>query len=121
MSRTPAHPPAAITGLPAKAVPAEPNTLLHVRPVRPPVQDELAREDEFNPLVAAGSLPELSDSVMEKFAAVKAAVAERMGRDSPAIAPGDDVVITPLGTGSAVPTKMRNGELGAVQVYPPPR
>ncbi|RDX42667.1 hypothetical protein OH76DRAFT_1410927 [Lentinus brumalis] len=105
-----------ITGLPAKAAPAEPNTLLHVRPVRPPVQDELAREDEFNPFVAAGSLPELSDSVREKVAAVKAAVAERMGRNSPATAPGDDVVITPLGTGSAVPTKMRNVSGTLIQI-----
>ena len=101
---------AAVIGLPGKAVLAEPNTLLHVRPVRPPVQDELAKEDEFNPLAVAGSLPELSGPVMETFAAVKAEVAERMGRGSPASAPGDDVVVTPLGTGSAIPTKMRNGE-----------
>ncbi|KAI0710377.1 hypothetical protein C8T65DRAFT_648151 [Cerioporus squamosus] len=105
-----------VTGLPAKAALAEPNTLLHVRPLRPPVQDELARKDEFSPLAAAGALPELSNSVMEKFAAVKAAVTERVGRGSPATAPGDDVVITPLGTGSAIPTSMRNVSGTLIQI-----
>ncbi|RPD65585.1 hypothetical protein L226DRAFT_479775 [Lentinus tigrinus ALCF2SS1-7] len=105
-----------VAGLPAKAILAEPNTLVHVRPVRPPVQDELAREDEFNPLAVSASLPELSDSVMEKFAAVKAKAAERMGRGSPATAPGDDVVITPLGTGSAIPTRMRNVSSTLIQI-----
>lgn len=99
----------AIDGLPPKAVLALPNTSLHVRPLRPPMPDENAKEDEFNPLAANGSLPALSSSVMEKFAAAQAHVSDRVGRNSPASGPGDDVVVTPLGTGSALPTKMRNG------------
>ena len=99
----------AIAGLPPKAILSQPDVFLSVRPVRPPTQDEHAKEDEFNPLVAAGSLPELSSSVKESFGAVKTRVSERAGRGSPASQPGDDVVITPLGTGSAIPTRMRNG------------
>lgn len=99
----------AVTGLPPKTTLSQPNTILHVRPSRPPTQDESARADEFNPLVAAGSLPELSDSVKGRFAAVTRRVSDRVRRGSPASQPGDDVVITPLGTGSAIPTLTRNG------------
>ena len=83
--------------------------IVHVRPPKPPMKDDKAKEDEFNTLIQSGSLPELSDSVKVRFAAVTAQVNKRIGRGSPAAQPGDDIVITTLGTGSAVPTPTRNG------------
>ncbi|RPD54157.1 hypothetical protein L227DRAFT_616374 [Lentinus tigrinus ALCF2SS1-6] len=76
----------------------------------------IPKEDEFDPFAVSISLPELSDSVMEKFAAVKASAAECIGGGSPATAPGDDVVITPLGTGSAIPTRMHNVSSTLIQI-----
>ncbi|KAI0746847.1 beta-lactamase-like protein [Daedaleopsis nitida] len=105
-----------VDGLPPKAVLALPDTILRVRPLRPPMPDENAKDDEFNPLAAKGLLPVLSSSVMEKFAAAKARVSDRVGRNSPASQLGDDVVVTPLGTGSALPTKMRNVSGTLVQI-----
>ncbi|KAI8986907.1 beta-lactamase-like protein [Trametes punicea] len=82
----------------------------------PPNATLAANEDEFNSLAESDALPELSDSVREVFASVKAKVHERMGRGSPAAQPGDDVVITPLGTGSAVPTRLRNVSGTLIQI-----
>ena len=96
-------------GLPPKTMLSQRDLLLSVRPFKAPDHDPLAREDDFNPLAESNTLPELSKSVSEKFAAVKARVVERAGRGSPAGQPGDDVVVTALGTGSAIPTRLRNG------------
>ena len=98
-------------GLPAKTILSRRDLLLSVRPFNPPGHDPLAKEDELRALAESKSLPELSTSVNEEFAAVKKRVAERVSRGSPASVPGDDVVVTPLGTGSAVPTRLRNGNL----------
>ena len=98
-----------MAGLPSKTVLSQRDLLLSVRPLKAPIPDKLAREDDFNPLAESNTLPELSKSVGEKFAAAKARIVQRVGRGSPASQPGDDVVVIPLGTGSAIPTRLRNG------------
>ncbi|CDO70624.1 hypothetical protein BN946_scf184748.g22 [Trametes cinnabarina] len=105
-----------VTGLPPKATLAERNLITHVRPLRPPTKDDRSKEDEFNALAERGEVPELSQSVREDFAAVKVQISERIGRGSPTSQPGDDVIITPLGTGSAVPTMLRNVSGTLIQI-----
>ncbi|KAM5533878.1 hypothetical protein V8D89_012418 [Ganoderma adspersum] len=107
---------ASVLGLPPKTMLSQRDLLLSVRPFKAPDHDPLAREDDFNPLAESNTLPELSKSVSEKFAAVKARVTERAGRGSPASQPGDDVVVTALGTGSAIPTRLRNVSGTLIQV-----
>ncbi|TBU28507.1 hypothetical protein BD311DRAFT_722416 [Dichomitus squalens] len=107
---------ASITGLPTRTILSRRYLLLGLRPLNAPGYDSLAKEDAFNALAESKSLPELSASVNEKFAAVKARVAERIGRRSPASQPGDDVVVTPLGTGSAIPTLLRNVSGTLIQI-----
>ncbi|KAL7284142.1 hypothetical protein ACG7TL_001423 [Trametes sanguinea] len=115
-SLTPARDFASVTGLPPKAILAERNLITHVRPLRAPAKDSRAKEDEFSAIAETGAVPELSDAVREDFAAVKAQVSARIGRGSPASQPGDDVVVTPLGTGSAVPTALRNVSGTLIQI-----
>lgn len=100
---------AVMTGLPPKTSLSRRNLMVHVRPLRSPIADDKAHEDEFGNLVASGSSPELSDNVRQTFAEVKNLVDARVARNSPRAQPGDDVVVTPLGTGSAIPTRLRNG------------
>ncbi|KAI0330270.1 hypothetical protein GY45DRAFT_1354004 [Cubamyces sp. BRFM 1775] len=116
-SMTPLRDLSSVTGLPAKAVLLHRDLIVQVRPQKPPAEDDKARVNEFTALAESGALPELSDFVKEKFAEVKAKVSRRMGRGSPQAAqPGDDVVITPLGTGSAVPTATRNVSGTLIQI-----
>ena len=80
-----------------------------MRPPLPPVPDVAARPREFDSLAATGSLPVLQDSTKENFALVRDQVDERKTKDGLTKEPGDDLLITPLGTGSAIPTMTRNG------------
>ena len=100
---------AAVTGLPSKTILWEAKSLIQVRPVRPPTRDEQARDCAFDSLVNSNRLPELSSATDRAFAKAKSFAMKRMRRNSPASEPGDDVVVTPLGTASAVPTRIRNG------------
>ncbi|KAI0674372.1 hypothetical protein C8Q78DRAFT_967526 [Trametes maxima] len=113
---SPARKLADVDRLPRNATPSQRNVTVHVRPLRAPEIDDKAREDEFDPLALSGTLPTLSDSVRNRFDEVKAQVNERMGRGSPAAQPGDDIIITPLGTGSAVPTSLRNVSGTLIQI-----
>ncbi|KAI0360608.1 hypothetical protein OH77DRAFT_1393497 [Trametes cingulata] len=106
----------AVSGLPPKAILSYRNLQIRARPARPPARDDRAKEDVFTSVAESGSLPELSNSVQEKFSEVKAKVDARIARRSPAAQPGDDVVITPLGTGSALPTLLRNVSGTLIQV-----
>lgn len=68
--------------------------------------------DKFNPALeakAAGKRdPNISPALSALFRKIRAEVeVEEMLRPK---RPGDDVVITTLGTGSALPSKYRNGE-----------
>ncbi|KAI0777745.1 hypothetical protein BD413DRAFT_640429 [Trametes elegans] len=105
-----------VGGLPEKATLAYRDMIVNVRPPRPPKKDEKAKQDEFNDLASSNTLPELPDTTLEKFKEVQRHVNQRPGRGSPAAQPGDDVVLTPLGTGSAVPTRVRNVSGTLIQI-----
>lgn len=82
-----------------------------IRPFHPPAYDKSMEEmDLFHP-AAQSSIPlPLPDLTMKQFSEAKAAVAEYMNRGLAAGRLGSDVIVTPLGTSSAVPTKYRNGD-----------
>ena len=80
-----------------------PNARHWLRPFQSPVYEE--QQD----IVQSSEFVSLSDLTRKRFSEAKNAVAEfsKSGRVSKQ--PGCDVVITPLGTSSACPTKYRNG------------
>lgn len=115
----PAHavvpsPPAA---MPPNAQQLVPNHLITVYPPKPVSIAEDHVKDQIFPTTEAGlaearvalrqANPEYAAAVDAAQAAI-AADAERRG-SRPSL-PGDDIVVTTLGTGSAIPSKYRNGE-----------
>lgn len=100
---------AGVSGLPPLTVPLTSNLIVDVRPPRPPAQAKLTEnDDKFHPAATSPELLALPGPTLAAFATARekgaAAVHGRPTR------PGDDVTIIPLGTGSAVPSKYRNGE-----------
>ena len=86
------------------------NTHHSVRTVHPPLHDELAEEmDTFHPAVQSSISLSLPDLLTKRFCEAKSAVKEY---NKSLVNPnaGLDVVVTPLGTSSAIPTKYRNGK-----------
>ena len=80
---------------------------IDVRPAGPPtVPDE---SNAFHDAITAQEGVELSEDIIAAFEKAKAsAVTAVNGRE---FRPGDDVVVVPLGTGSACPARYRNGTL----------
>jgi ribonuclease Z len=85
-----------------------PNARHWVRPVQPPVYEAVSTEQDAVQSLVPISLPDLT---MKRFSEAKQAVAEFSKNGMTTSKPGFDVVITPLGTSSACPTKYRNGRL----------
>lgn len=84
------------------------NLHLDIRPPRPPKQNPSAEAaDLFHPAITSPTPITLSPALLEQYDVAKReaaqALADRTGK------PGDNVMIIPLGTGSAAPTKYRNG------------
>lgn len=70
---------------------------------RPPL---VTAEDTFHPALAAREQGTLPNPFADVYNQAKARVAAQPHADA---SPGSDVVITTLGTGSAMPSKYRNG------------
>ncbi|VDB95582.1 unnamed protein product [Peniophora sp. CBMAI 1063] len=77
--------------------------------VRPAIPSELLADlvarDRFHPAVASNSEWELPEDTKARYDEAKKAVEDIM---APEPKPGDDLVIVPLGTSSAVPSRYRN-------------
>jgi ribonuclease Z len=88
------------------------NLLIQIRPPAPPVQETFAEGvDRFHPAVSSQdtelrSLPTLT---LERFADAKKNIEDHLKNGNVNIPNGADVGVIPLGTGSAIPTKNRNG------------
>ena len=78
-----------------------------LRPLKPPelVPNE---RDLFHDAVKIDPLESLSPSMKTKFDEARTTVAAAQNKYA-ADQPGSDVVVIPLGTSSAAPTKYRNG------------
>ena len=88
------------------------NLLIQMRPPAPPVQETFAEGgDLFHPAVSSQNtnLRTLPTLTLERFADAKKNVEDHLGTGSVNIPKGAEVGVIPLGTGSAIPTKYRNG------------
>lgn len=84
-----------------------------VRPPRPPsIHESTIARDVFHPAVISQEPIPLPLATTQAFAQAKDAANALI--DTPS--PGDEVLILPLGTSSAVPTKYRNGESDGLDI-----
>jgi ribonuclease Z len=82
------------------------HTIIDIRPPRPPLRVSDAEVgDLFHPVVVLGDPPTLSDAARTQFSEARARVEDVTMPDII----GKDVMVITLGTGSAVPSKYRNG------------
>ena len=94
-----------IPNIPPNTQAMKTNMVAHIRPFLPPAFDTASSQDRFHPSVAGTiDLPTVTQAnfnqVRERVASLEK---DRSSR------PGDDVTVITLGTGSARPTKDRNG------------
>ncbi|KAH9940691.1 hypothetical protein B0H21DRAFT_572283 [Amylocystis lapponica] len=105
---------ASIPDLPPKTTLLRTNQLIDIRPPRAPVHDDLAQKsDHFHPAMASPAAFSLPPPIAQSVARVREQVTHASTRPS---RPGDDVVVVPLGTSSALPTKYRNVSSTLVQI-----
>jgi ribonuclease Z len=83
-----------------------PNARHAIRPFQPPKYEVVSSEQDA---VQSSAPVTLHDLTQKWFSEAKKAVADFSKGAFPTSKPGYDVVITPLGTSSACPTKYRNG------------
>jgi ribonuclease Z len=94
------------TDLPSNTDCMRAHTIIDIRPPRPPLRDsEAEANDLFHPAALSGEPPSLSDDVITQFSEARARVDEATVPD----VIGKDVTVVTLGTGSAIPSKYRNG------------
>ena len=88
----------------------QPNSYVDIRPPRRVLVDPMLEEkDKFHPALAADMLPELSLVTREKFTEAQVAINSLAKPDDVPDA-GDELVVIPLGTSSAITTRYRNGD-----------
>lgn len=96
-----------VVGLPSHVHPMCAGLSVSMHPSRPPAHDANAQKsDFFHPAALSDSLVNLPPSTLARFAEVQKHV--RLNHDR-GDTPGKDVLVCTLGTGSAMPTKSRNG------------
>ncbi|KAA1473038.1 hypothetical protein DENSPDRAFT_930713 [Dentipellis sp. KUC8613] len=115
-----------IPSLPPNAAILSPNTYINLRPPKAPVpEQDIIDRDRFHPAVAAPGEMSLPAETQSSFKWARRTVArrEQMMRESEGESggmevqsPGDDVVVVPLGTSSAVTTRYRNVSSLLVQI-----
>ena len=116
----------AIQNLPRSAQPMVGNQIVSMRPFKPPII-ETPVQDNFHPAIKSNEPVPLPHWTARKFRAAKQSVARALRRSrsrsrsvgstrsgsesdsAPSLRGGRDVGVLPLGTGSAVPSKYRNG------------
>ena len=117
----------AVQNLPRSTQPMVANQIVSMRPFKPPIVETPAK-DHFHPAIQSNEPVPLPLWTARKFRAAKKSVASALRRsrsrsrsvgsarsdsgsesDSAPSLRGRDVGILPLGTGSAVPSKYRNG------------
>lgn len=77
-------------------------------PPTPPAIPSSNYVDTFHGVADAGA--ELTPELARAFAQVRDDVRATMATRNPRPKPGDDIIITALGTGSSMPSKYRNGQ-----------
>jgi ribonuclease Z len=86
------------------------NLLVNMRPPGPPIKETFADEgDLFHPAIISPTTHALPNGTLERFTEVRANVEEHIKSGKVSKPQGGDIKILPLGTGSALPSKYRNG------------
>jgi len=90
----------------------QPNSYVDIRPPRRVVADPILEEkDKFHPAMAAEMPPELPLATNEKFVETKNIISNRLATlDNDVPNAGDELVVIPLGTNSALSSRYRNGD-----------
>lgn len=121
----------AIQNVPRSTQPMVANQIVSMRPFKPPIV-ETPVQDNFHPAIKSNEPVPLPHWTARKFRAAKNSVASALRRSrsrsrsvgsprsgsgnesdsAPSLRRGRDVGVLPLGTGSAVPSKYRNGMFG---------
>jgi ribonuclease Z len=101
-----------VTQLPPQSSFIQSNSYVDVRPPRRVLVDPILEEkDKFHPAMAAEVLPELPLATNEKFAETKSIISNRLATlDNDLPNAGDELVVIPLGTNSALSSRYRNGD-----------
>jgi ribonuclease Z len=87
----------------------QPNSYVDIRPPRRIQVDPILEErDKFHPAMAAKMLPELSSATKKKFTEARNIINNRLDDGVPDA--GDELVVVPLGTNSAISSRYRNGD-----------
>lgn len=88
------------------------NSYVEVRPPRRVFVDPILEEkDRFHPAMAAKVPPELPLATNKKFTKAKSIISNRLATlDNDVPNAGDEVVVIPLGTNSAITNRYRNGD-----------
>ena len=102
-----------IPNLPAKTYLLMAPQTVDIRPPAPPVPQTLEDlSDPFHTAVTSDGPLDIEAGTLKRFREAQTSVKET--QHSTEDVPGRDVTIFPLGTGSALPTKYRNGQLTLV-------
>ena len=101
-----------VTQLPPQCSYMQPNNYVDIRPPRRVIIDPVSGEkDKFHPAMAAETLPELPLTTKDKFTKAKGIIERRLAKLSDSVPnAGDEVVVVPLGTNSAISSRYRNGD-----------
>jgi hypothetical protein len=89
----------------------ESNSHVDIRPQRPVTIDPILREkDKFHPAMAAKAPTELPSATKARFMKARNDIDARLAKlDGDVPRAGDELVVVPLGTNSAISSRYRNG------------
>jgi ribonuclease Z len=101
-----------VTRLPPQCSFIKPNSYVDVRPPRRVSVDPISEEkDKFHPAIAAEVPPDLPLATNEKFSETKSIISNHLAAlDNGVPNAGDELVVIPLGTNSAISSRYRNGD-----------
>ena len=101
-----------VSQLPPQCSHMQPNNYVDIRPPRRVIVDPVtAEKDKFHPAMSAEMQPELPLMTREKFSKTKDIIKRRLAKLGDSVPnTGDELVVVPLGTNSAISSRYRNGE-----------
>ena len=98
--------PTDVPALPKNVFPMAVNLISSLRPPAPPQPDSVLEGfDRFTPAIQKGVV--LAPATKESYEKAQEDARQVMANRTPKV--GDDIIVTPLGTGSSLPTRYRNG------------
>lgn len=117
-STTPPKELSLVPRLPPRCTPMQSNSYVDIRPPRlVSIDPVLTEKDKFHPAIAAETPPSLAPVTIEKFTKAQNAVATHLAElDGNVPKAGDELIVIPLGTNSAISSRYRNVSGHFVQI-----